>query len=584
MTKKNPTHAEKIIASKDAHKPLPHSEKLKSPTHQRDVCPTCLVRAGVVEGDSNAVIREKVYGGTGREPAPENTSEIGDDEVFGDATEAFNCISTVQDWDRALRAATDASPFFKVLTLYNIVGACMGRRWYVQLGRPLYAPHYTLLVGPSAISRKSSVKDYGRDLLNAVTGNKLRNMEASGSGEGLIEALATAGTSISNLDEIKTVKQAMAIGDFAALQELNFDQRRLQVFQDEMSAVLKKGRAESSTLHQTYMSGHGCPETLSVTTRSKNAVHVYHPILSILACSTPDRIRHDAEIITWTDGLFNRFAVGYAGPRPAKDGGSLALSKVPDPERWARVVKVLRAIYLESIEGTVLSEQVYLDPQASAMWQEMSAKHEREQRQRNEIQRGATARVSGHILRYALILAVLDHYAPQLDALGNKVKYASPSERILIESTGGVVPAGDRKAIPFMVTSEKSGRTHDLRDERNRKYWPVWEPDNWKVLGKVPIEITTLHLELAYECVLSVQASTLRLVGTLTAGNRNTVQDLIIAALTRRPNMSTSQLSALLKRHVNGVVELKRDYLIPMFDAEMIEGDDGGWRVYDKGV
>ncbi len=547
MTKKSPTHTEKIIASKDAKKPRPHSERMNAPGH-KEVCDLCRTRAGVLDSDPMSVAREKLYG-RGREPEPENTAELGPNDILGDATEAFNIIPTVADFDLALRAATDASPFFKVLALYNITGALMARRWYVQLGQPLYGPHYTILVGPSGISRKSTVKNYAQKLLNEVTDYHLRSMSAHGSGEGLIESLATAG--MGDADELKTVKAAMALGDFTTLRTLNLDQRRLQVFEDELSSVLKKGKAEHSTLHQTFMEGYGCPETMSVTTRSKSSVHVYHPILGILACSTPDRIKHDAEIVSWTDGLFNRFVAGYSPARPA---GSLALSDEPDPDRWGRVVATLRTIYRESLEGR--SERLYLDPTAEEMWAELSRKHEAELHQRNDIQRGAIARVTEHCMRYALIIAVLDYY-------GNE------KNKMLIENTGDKGRAGEQKVVPIAD---------------NPEHWPVFDPQDWKVLRKVPLRITAEHLELAYELSLYVKATTLRLVGTLTAGNRNDVQDRIIAALTRRPNMQTREIAALVKRHVNGVVELKRDYLVPMHDAEMIEGDDRAWRIKDYGV
>lgn len=297
--------------------------------------------------------------------------------------------------------ATDAGLEFHLFGLLNIMGSIMGRRYYLKHAGRLYAPHYTVFVGPSSISRKTTALNFLRNLLREAVGGGLKIMGATGSGEALKEALAYADCTGGN--ERDRIAVLMRKRDEEALDKIR-PQRRIHVIQDEISGTFAKGKGDSATLVETLLEAYGCPPVLDLQTR-KNSVYVYHPVLSILGTSTPERLRRSLDITNWYDGLMNRFVLVLAHPREIMaEPGDLE-------EPWEDVVtwfkEQFNEAFLEPGMGPKDEYEIRRTDKARTMWAEWFAKFEAAQADRTEEQRSALRRIPDSALRYAMIYSVV---------------------------------------------------------------------------------------------------------------------------------------------------------------------------------
>ena len=92
----------------------------------------------------------------------------------------------------ALRNSTEAPPEFLLAAFLTIVGGLIGRRAWVTYARPTYPNLYSLLVGETAGSRKTTAMGFAVDLMADVssrTGSKLKPFYGLASVEGLADAM-----------------------------------------------------------------------------------------------------------------------------------------------------------------------------------------------------------------------------------------------------------------------------------------------------------------------------------------------------------------------------------------------------------
>ena len=91
-----------------------------------------------------------------------------------------------------LQQSTEAPREFRLAAFLTVVGALIGRRAWVTYSRPTYPNFYTLLVGQTASSRKTTVTSFALDVMNEVSAlitGKVKMLYGLASIEGLAAAM-----------------------------------------------------------------------------------------------------------------------------------------------------------------------------------------------------------------------------------------------------------------------------------------------------------------------------------------------------------------------------------------------------------
>lgn len=210
----------------------------------------------------------------------------------------------------AVGASTEAADELHYVALLTIVGAALGRSITVFCGRPLHPNIYAMLIGPTG-DRKSTAAELALDLLRRTAPDVLL-LNGVGSQEGLMERMA-------GLNAGK-------------------DSRTL-LFVDEMAALLKKGRRESSgSLIEFITELFHAPDSKVHFTRAK-AIHLVNPTLNILAASTPAWLEAALDEEDILGGFTNRFIYATGSAKPDNP-----LPVAPDQSKMDRLAEWIRKI------------------------------------------------------------------------------------------------------------------------------------------------------------------------------------------------------------------------------------------------
>lgn len=293
------------------------------------------------------------------------------------------------DWARLYRAAvgpsTEAADELHYLALLTVLGAALGRTVTVSCGRPLHPNVYSMLIGPTG-DRKSTAAQLALDLLRRVTSGVLL-LNGLGSQEGLMERMAGA-ESGSGLHS------------------------RTLLFVDEMAALLKKGRRESSgSLIEFITEVFHCPDFKTHCTRSK-AIHLENPTLSILAASTPCWLEAALQEEDILGGFTNRFVYVTA---PAKS--DKPLPALPDGRKLQELADWMRRI------AQAPPRAIALAPDAKDLWSDFYVQWRRSLADQSEHVAALLCRVDIYILKFAAMNAAMDdtaqialsHLTPAID-------------------------------------------------------------------------------------------------------------------------------------------------------------------------
>lgn len=343
----------------------------------------------------------------------------------------------------AVQRTTEACDEYHFFALMNVIGALLGRRVYVYYSKRLFANQYTCMLGASGIARKSTAnrlavetvvdtlyqKDQDRDKDRAegepldvkkLDGTALTVEEATGSAEGMLEAIAFADADPADYDKIQAMLgwkkgkkgKAEEGADAEPLTEEDLyetQERRLLIRQDEFTKMLSKaqGGGGGSGLIPHLLTTFDCPKEIRLRTR-KRPVLVVNPVVSILTDSTIDHLSQFFNELEWTSGFGNRFLFIDGEPKER-----IANPKPPNVGLMTRVVQHVYAAYTELSE----SEKHYnilfaMDEAAEMVWEECyNTWSDIREHGLGQDQVAATERVPDYALKFALIYAVLsaDH-------------------------------------------------------------------------------------------------------------------------------------------------------------------------------
>jgi hypothetical protein len=270
---------------------------------------------------------------------------------------------------------TEADPVAILAQLLAGFGAAVGRgAWFTVEATRHHPNEFVIIVGDSAKSRKGSSWDHvARVISRADPSFPARIATGLSSGEGLIwkarDPVPTDPTSASGED-------------------------RLLVLEPEFASVLKNASRDISTLSPVLRCAwDGRPLALLTRTAPAQAQSAH---ISVIGHITATELEHNTTTIEITNGFLNRFILfGCRRMRLLPEGGHA------DPLKGSPAEKRLAV----NLKRARTAGQLRLDPHARKLWWEAYA---RLSEPVDGLAGALTARAEAHVIRLALIYALLD--------------------------------------------------------------------------------------------------------------------------------------------------------------------------------
>lgn len=213
---------------------------------------------------------------------------------------------------------TESPRIFHVWCALGGIGACLGRRIYLQFGsKPLFANLYVVLVGPPA-SRKTTAMDIVQDLLQSSTRVRFAPDDTDGKRQGMIKALneyaenndnededILAGLDIANGISVETLSQI----DVGKLPDSR-DKQVLVAFADEFSSLIGlNNRAMITFLGRTFDG-----KRYQYQLKTENTI-LENPLLSIIAGTTPTDLSNAMPVEASGQGFMSRIVFVYGNKK-----------------------------------------------------------------------------------------------------------------------------------------------------------------------------------------------------------------------------------------------------------------------------
>ena len=268
---------------------------------------------------------------------------------------------------------TEADPVAILVQLLVCAGALIGRDAYFQVEATHHHPNeFVVLIGDSSKARKGSSFDHVARLLDHADPAFTQRLSTGlSSGEGLIWA----------------VRDPQGPDPGAA-------DKRLLVIEPEFATVLKSTGRELSTLSPTLRSAwDGRPLALLTRTAPARATSAH---ISIIGHITQTELRRHTTTVEIANGFLNRFI--FAAVRRVRllpEGGD------PDPLNGTGLSRYLSSV----LRHAHTAGKVTLTPAARELWWQI---YPQLTQTADGLHGQLTARAEAHVIRLALIFALLD--------------------------------------------------------------------------------------------------------------------------------------------------------------------------------
>jgi hypothetical protein len=346
------------------------------------------------------------------------------------------------DIARASAPHTEADPIAVLAQLLVAYGTVIGRGAHRLVGASQHhSNEFVLLVGPSAKARKGTSWDLVEELIAAVDPSFVDHHVHSGlsSGEGLI-------------DKVRDPLYDTGPGNEPIVKTPGIDDKRMLVLESEFALVLRVLAREGNTLSAVVRN---CWDGRTLQTMTKNTpARATRPHISIIGHITADELLRYLTTTELASGFINRFLiVAVRRTQLLPDGGDLAALD------WASLTDRLAA----AVDHGRIINELTVTPEARDRWRtiypQVSVDHP-------GLFGAATARAEAHVVRLALLYALLDcaHSIERvhLDAACALWGYASRSAHWLFGDTLGDPVADD---IWQAIKANTDGLTKsDIRD------------------------------------------------------------------------------------------------------------------------
>jgi len=235
----------------------------------------------------------------------------------------------------AVKDATEACDEYHFVCLLAICGTLLGRRVSITYARPLYPNFYIVLVGESAITRKTTAMRLAEDI--GTQFEEIKRTHGISSAEGLL----------------------LRLGAFQPGKEEECPGHRALLVIEEFASLLRKARQDAITnLPPVLCEIFDSPARIDLPTRKRPLV-VLEPFLSILAGTTPEWLQSSLNEEEATGGFANRFIFIRGMPKPA-----MPFPRGIDEQKLAEVVDSLREVD-DYWQG---NRRIRLDQRASCLW------------------------------------------------------------------------------------------------------------------------------------------------------------------------------------------------------------------------
>lgn len=304
---------------------------------------------------------------------------------------------------------SEASDAYYFASLLTTVGALMGRSVMVYYAGELYPNIYTVIEGPTGISRKSSATKSAIKTIRDVDPTLIIRRSLS-TVEGLINILKAPTEEELEEYEQKTEafkKELIAQEPEKPIPIFEYEGRRLLVTFDEFSLLLKKTKRESSsTLIQGLTEAYDCPDTLDNPTKER-PMSAYKPCVSLIGLTTKAWLERTLDYDDLLGGFVNRFIFFMGEPK-----NPIPKPPKPDANAWNHVkicLQQARNAYHKASSKEGSSQEYTLTTEADELWESYYLDWYQRQRQCNdETMTCLWQRLPNHAMKTALLYGCLE--------------------------------------------------------------------------------------------------------------------------------------------------------------------------------
>jgi hypothetical protein len=291
----------------------------------------------------------------------------------------------LEDFRRWVTPTTDACEESIYAAGLLALSCAIGRSVSVNYAGVLYSNLYVVIVGPTSVSRKTTVLRRARSVLQrAFTQDWLRWARSVGSAEGLLERFCRESEAGSG--KSKQLVFAPIPGQRLILDESEFT-----------GLFVKMSRPATANLLEVFLTLYD-GEDYKPHTRSR-PMEIQQPFFSILSATTPTMLEKRIDDIHLTSGLLPRFAFFQATPRTP-----IAYPELSSAEGLEQLALGLQRLSLYAQE---LSQSLELTPDARQAWEPVYISFQEEQRTIEGIGADLLSRMTALAMKVALIYAVM---------------------------------------------------------------------------------------------------------------------------------------------------------------------------------
>ena len=263
----------------------------------------------------------------------------------------------------------------------------IGRNLGVYYGRPTYPNLFVGVVGPTGVSRKSTLQTRGQGIRQqAFVDDFVQVCKSIGSGEGLLERFCN--------------QEIEGEGKNARVVLAPIPGQRVLLDEPEFTNLLKKARRPGTANITEILLSLFDGDDINPNTR-KRPIDVVEPFLCIVTSTTPESLETALEDIDIDSGLIPRFASFWCSPRKP-----VAYPPPPDEEKLWHLSTDLAAIGKFAAKVGDSQQYLRLSPAARDEWETTYHDLTQATRQAPKAVGAIMTRVPSMIMKWALLYAV----------------------------------------------------------------------------------------------------------------------------------------------------------------------------------
>jgi hypothetical protein len=362
------------------------SEKLTELIREAKVCDIEALAVEIAENvdmDATREVKPPMVSVVEEKPKKEGAGDL----VF--PQEAWRGI--FETYRQAQEGTTEAPAQYHFAVFKTIAGAIIGRSCYLWNGRYLYPNFYSVLIGPTKRSRKTTAMSRGETLLQD-TDPLVIVLRGLATPEGLINRLQIP--EAEELDGLPEIEQQRAVS------VSEHEGQRMLVCCNEFASLLRKAKKESSSgLIQILTDAYDCKDSLDNPTRIL-PLSAKKAFVSMIALSTREWLERSLDVDDIYGGFVNRNTFYlWTCTQPLHNPGKVAESLMNE------IKMKLHNIRDEKKGGHI--EYTFSDEADNILkeWYEKNYYAEYE----NEIVDAAAQRIDENVRKLALLYAVLEN-------------------------------------------------------------------------------------------------------------------------------------------------------------------------------